>query len=78
MRGSPYLCAVRADDGVLSLETLYYADEIRQPREQLDHLPERTRRRPGSSTWRAPDRVDERAVAAGGLPRQPTPTGSES
>ncbi|MDT7753613.1 MAG: end-binding protein Ku, partial [Pseudonocardiales bacterium] len=41
MRGTQYLCAVRADDGVLSLETLYYADEIRQPREQLDHLPER-------------------------------------
>jgi DNA end-binding protein Ku len=40
MRGTQYLCAVRADDGVLSLETLYYADEIRQPREQLDHLPE--------------------------------------
>jgi DNA end-binding protein Ku len=41
MRGKQYLCAVRADDGVLSLETLYYADEIRDPYDQLDNLPER-------------------------------------
>ncbi|HEY1968994.1 MAG TPA: Ku protein [Pseudonocardia sp.] len=41
MRGKQYLCAVRADGGVLSLETLYYADEIRDPHDQLDHLPER-------------------------------------
>jgi DNA end-binding protein Ku len=40
MRGKQYLCALRAVDGVLSLETLYYADEIRQPREELDNLPE--------------------------------------
>lgn len=40
MRGKQYLCAVRADKGVLSLETLYYADEIRDPHEQLDYLPE--------------------------------------
>jgi len=42
MRNKQYLCAVRAEGGVLSLETLYYADEIRQPREELDHLPEVT------------------------------------
>jgi DNA end-binding protein Ku len=41
MRGKQYLCAVRADGGVLSLETLYYADEIRDPHDQLDNLPER-------------------------------------
>jgi DNA end-binding protein Ku len=40
MRGKQHLCAVRAHDGVLSLETLYYADEIHQPREQLANLPE--------------------------------------
>ncbi|WP_037069893.1 Ku protein, partial [Pseudonocardia acaciae] len=40
MRGKQYLCAVRSENGVLSLETLYYADEIREPREQLDFLPE--------------------------------------
>ncbi|HEY2205407.1 MAG TPA: Ku protein [Pseudonocardia sp.] len=41
MRGKQYLCAVRAEGGVLSLETLYYADEIRDPHDQLDNLPER-------------------------------------
>jgi DNA end-binding protein Ku len=41
MRNKQYLCAVRAESGVLSLETLYYADEIREPRQELDHLPER-------------------------------------
>jgi DNA end-binding protein Ku len=41
MRNKQYLCAVRAEGGVLSLETLYYADEIREPRQELDHLPER-------------------------------------
>lgn len=40
LRGKQYLAAVRASDGVLSLETLFYADEIRSPREQLDFLPE--------------------------------------
>jgi DNA end-binding protein Ku len=40
MRGKQYLCAVRADRGVLSLETLYYAAEVRDPHESLDHLPE--------------------------------------
>jgi DNA end-binding protein Ku len=40
MRGKQYLCAVRAASGVLSLETLYYGDEIRNPHDSLDHLPE--------------------------------------
>lgn len=41
MRGKQYLCAVRSDGDVLSLETLYYPDEIRDPHGALDHLPER-------------------------------------
>jgi DNA end-binding protein Ku len=41
MRGKQYLCALRAHGGVLALETLYYADEIRDPRAELDNLPER-------------------------------------
>ncbi|WP_051343257.1 Ku protein [Pseudonocardia spinosispora] len=40
MRGKQYLCAVRSERGVLSLETLYYAAEVRDPHDQLDHLPE--------------------------------------
>ena len=39
MRGKQYLTAIRADDGVLALDTLYYADEIRDPHEMLDTLP---------------------------------------
>ncbi|MGI8814999.1 MAG: Ku protein [Pseudonocardia sp.] len=43
MRGKQYLAAVRSqDDGrALALETLNYADEVRDPAETLDHLPER-------------------------------------
>ena len=40
MRGKEYLTALRADDDVLALETLYFADEIRDPT-RLD-LPEKT------------------------------------
>jgi DNA end-binding protein Ku len=38
MRGKQYLTAVRADDDVLALDTLFFADEIRDPH-QLDALP---------------------------------------
>jgi DNA end-binding protein Ku len=43
MRSKQYLAAVRAhEDGrALALETLNYADEVRDPEESLDHLPER-------------------------------------
>jgi DNA end-binding protein Ku len=40
MRGKEYLTAIRADDDVLALDTLYFADEIRNPH-QLDSLPGR-------------------------------------
>jgi DNA end-binding protein Ku len=39
MRGKEYLTALRADEGVLALETLFFADEIRKPAE-LDVFPE--------------------------------------
>jgi DNA end-binding protein Ku len=38
MRGKEYLTAVRPDEGVLALETLFFADEIRDPAD-LDDLP---------------------------------------
>jgi non-homologous end joining protein Ku len=31
MRGEEYLAAVRADGGLLALETLFFADEVRDP-----------------------------------------------
>ncbi len=43
MRGKEYLCVVRADRDVLVLETLYFADEIRDPKyifEGADELEE--------------------------------------
>lgn len=40
MRGKEYLAAIRADDGALALHTLFFADEIRNPADELDNLPE--------------------------------------
>src|SRR5947209_8302807 len=40
MRGKEYLTAIRADDGVLALQSLFFADEIRNPAELLDNLPQ--------------------------------------
>jgi DNA end-binding protein Ku len=39
MRGKEYLTAIRPDDGVLALQTLFFADEIRNPANELDNLP---------------------------------------
>jgi DNA end-binding protein Ku len=46
MRGKEYLTAIRADHGVLALHTLFFADEIRNPTDELDNLPGR---KPASS-----------------------------
>lgn len=39
MRSKQYLAAVRPQEGVLVLETMFFADEVRDPQEQLDKLP---------------------------------------
>jgi len=39
MRDKEYLVAVRPQEEVLALETMYFADEVRDPRQQLDTLP---------------------------------------
>jgi DNA end-binding protein Ku len=44
MRGKQYLTAVRADENVLALETLYFADEVRKPSDVLKELPSRRTR----------------------------------
>lgn len=41
MRNKEYLAAIRADNGTLALETLFYADEIRNPTETVEHIPSR-------------------------------------
>jgi DNA end-binding protein Ku len=39
MRGKQYLTALRAEDKVLVLQTLHWADQVRDPREELPELP---------------------------------------
>lgn len=39
MRGKEYLAAIRPDGDVLALETLFFADEVRDPGEELENLP---------------------------------------
>jgi DNA end-binding protein Ku len=41
MRGKEYLAAVRADGDLLVLETLFFADEVREPHQQITNLPGR-------------------------------------
>lgn len=43
MRGKEYLAAVRADDDLLVLETLFFADEVRDPRQEISDLPGRVK-----------------------------------
>lgn len=45
MRGKEYLACVRPDDRLLVLETMYFADEVRDPSD-LDDVPGRTKARP--------------------------------
>ena len=41
MHGKQHLAAMRADEeGVLALETMFYADEVRDPRDQIEDLPD--------------------------------------
>ncbi|PYC75815.1 Ku protein [Streptomyces tateyamensis] len=40
MRGKQYLAAVRVEGDVLVLQTMHYADEVRDPHHELDNLPE--------------------------------------
>ncbi|MEV6755072.1 Ku protein [Streptomyces sp. NPDC051214] len=43
MRNHQYLVAVKAEGGILTLHTLHWADEIRDPREEIDGLPQKTK-----------------------------------
>lgn len=43
MRNHQYLVAVKAEAGLLTLHTLHWADEIRDPRREIDNLPGRTK-----------------------------------
>lgn len=39
MRGKQYLCCVRPDGNTLALETMFFADEVREPKKEIDNLP---------------------------------------
>ena len=41
MRGKEYLATIRSDAKLLVLETMFFADEVRDPRKELDRLPGR-------------------------------------
>ena len=41
MRNKQYLAAIRPRDRLLVLETMYFADEVRDPRDEIDDLPRR-------------------------------------
>jgi len=43
MRGKQYLAAIRPRDDVLVLETMFFADEVRDPKAEVDTLSARTR-----------------------------------
>jgi DNA end-binding protein Ku len=46
MRNKQYLAAIRPQDRLLVLETMYFADEVRDPRDEIDKLPGKTGLRP--------------------------------
>ncbi|MFF3015441.1 Ku protein [Streptomyces sp. NPDC057939] len=43
MRQHEYLVALKAENGLLTLHTLHWADELRDPKEEIDGLPGKTR-----------------------------------
>ena len=40
MRGKEYLAAIRPDGDLLVLETMFFADEVRDPHDELDRCPD--------------------------------------
>lgn len=43
MRGKQYLTAIRPQRSVLTLQTMFFADEVRDPRKELDRIPSKRR-----------------------------------
>jgi len=41
MRGKQYLTAIRAEGDLLVLQTMFFADEVRDPKEEIEGLPRR-------------------------------------
>ncbi len=53
MRSKEYLAAIRADGKVLVLETMFFADEIRDPAKELGDLPAQVAAPASSCRWRS-------------------------
>ncbi|GID31946.1 non-homologous end joining protein Ku [Paractinoplanes brasiliensis] len=46
MRGKEYLTTIRAEGKLLVLQTMFFADEVRDPADQVDSLPSRNKAKP--------------------------------
>jgi DNA end-binding protein Ku len=69
MRGKQYLVCLRADENVLALETMFFADDVRKPADEIDRLPPQAQgQHPRHEHGQAAHRVDERDVGSRGLP----------
>jgi DNA end-binding protein Ku len=46
MRGKEYLAAIRPDGDLLVLQTMFFADEVRDPKDEIDRIPGRAKAKP--------------------------------
>ncbi|AGL15940.1 Ku protein [Actinoplanes sp. N902-109] len=53
MRGKEYLTAIRPDGDILVLHTMYFADEVRDARKELDRQPGRSKAKPAELSMAA-------------------------
>ncbi len=53
MRGKEYLAAIRPDGDLLVLQTMYFADEVRDPKEGLDRVPGPSKAKPAELSMAA-------------------------
>ncbi|MFF8265413.1 Ku protein [Streptomyces virginiae] len=67
MRGREYLVALKAEDGILTLHTLHWADEIRNPRQEIPDLPAATGTRAGAKEMK----MAEQLITALGMRWEP-------
>ncbi|MEU2632617.1 Ku protein [Kitasatospora sp. NPDC007106] len=62
MRGKEYLTAVRSENGLLELHTMHFADEVRDPRREIDDLPDGREEFSGAELRTAEQLIDTLAV----------------
>ena len=53
MRGKEYLAAIRPDGDLLVLQTMYFADEVRDPKAELDRVPGPSKAKPAELSMAA-------------------------